>query len=175
MESPKRRWGVPLSRLKDENDISHILGAPAPVIHIHANNEEAIVGAMLKMQAEHWIFGHKMMVSGIINPRNVQDQVAVFGRRIPEPTEVQCINPDQDANKPLFSLDDAISENPRDVSANDDKKKHFKAVDDMSAKMKRILATKPDNGGLHFAAVDKMGRDVERILAKNPTAMLALS
>jgi hypothetical protein len=109
MESPQRRWGVPVTRLRDENDISRILGATAPVIHGLVTNEEpsiraAIIEALFEMKAEHRIFGDKKMVSGLINPRNVPDQIATFGKNLPDPTAVKAIDPHQDDYKPIFDF-----------------------------------------------------------------------
>jgi hypothetical protein len=109
MESPERCWGVPVSRLKDENDICHVLGASAPAIQIHAHKEEVIARVMQELGAENWVFGDMMMVSGVVNPRLVDDQVAVFGQKVPDPTEVQGIDPKRDANKPYFNVVDDIN------------------------------------------------------------------
>jgi hypothetical protein len=104
IKSPERLWGVPLSKANDEMGIFRALGGPMPVMHIHANNEKAIVKALFEMEAEHRIFGHEKMVSGLIDLRKIHNPAAILGYVPPPPTEVSAIDPDAGANEPYFDL-----------------------------------------------------------------------
>ena len=105
ISSPERKWGIPRNELTRSKDlIGRTIGWPTPVMHIHANNEPEIVQTLLEMEAERRKYGHGSMVSGVINPRNVPDQVAAFGQKIPEATLVRGIDLGEAANGPCFDL-----------------------------------------------------------------------
>ena len=75
-----------------------------PVMHIHANNEGAIIQALLEMEAGHRVFGHEKMVSGSISLKNIQNPEAVLGQKLPIPTSVTAIDTGQDGCEPYFDM-----------------------------------------------------------------------
>lgn len=103
ISSPERRWGVPLNKLNTANDLSHIFGGPVPVMHIHLNNEPAILAALLQMGVMYRKFGHYTMLSGVMNLKNAPNQEIMFGKKLPDATEVCGLNPVRNDSAPIFS------------------------------------------------------------------------
>ena len=129
ISSPERKWGMPRNELTRGKDlIGRALGWPVPVMHIHANNEPAIVQALLEMEAERRKYGHGNMVSGVINPRNVPDQVAAFGQKIPEATLVKGIDLGEAANEPCFDIASSLPSKPRTATLAPKKQRQTLAV-----------------------------------------------
>lgn len=110
-EISERQWGVP--RNKPDNDLSRVFGGPVPVMHIHGNNEPAILKALLEMEAAHRKYGHGNMVSGVMNLKNMSDPVATLGQKVPEATLVKGIDMGPAANEPYF---DVISKPEESIS-----------------------------------------------------------
>lgn len=101
-ETSERQWGIP--RNSSDNDLSHVFGGPVPVMHIHANNEPAIVKVLLEMEATHRKYGHGNMLSGVMNLKNVRDPLAILGQKVPEATLVKAIDLGDAANEPYFDI-----------------------------------------------------------------------
>lgn len=103
-EISDRKWGVPRDMQTDIANLSYALGQPVPVLHIHADKEPKIITALLDMGVTHRKFGHHTMLSGVIDVRNVRDQEAVFGQKLPTATTIQGIDPKQNMHRPQFEF-----------------------------------------------------------------------
>jgi hypothetical protein len=101
-EISDRQWGSP--RIRPANDLSAIFGGPVPVMHIHLNNERQILKSLLRMDAAYRKFGEYTMLSGLMRLKNVPNQELIFGHKLPDATQVDGIDPKQDANKPYFDI-----------------------------------------------------------------------
>jgi len=104
ISSPERRWGIPLNMLNTVNDLSHIFGGPVPVMHIHLNNEPTILAALLQMGLMHRKFGHYTMLSGVMNLKEAPHQEIMFGKKLPDATQVHGLNPMRSDSSPFFYL-----------------------------------------------------------------------
>jgi hypothetical protein len=80
-------------------------------MHIHLHQEGKIQKALLDMGADYRSFGEHTMLSGLMKFRRVADQIAAYGREIPEASEVEPLDPYRDKNNAYFAVVDEIKAN----------------------------------------------------------------
>ena len=104
IESPERCWGDPRDSRCDVNSLSHVFSWPMPVMHMHLFKERGIIQVLKEMGAAPRRYGSCNMVSGFINPREMPNQEALFGRMLPAPTSVSSIETRTTSSEPVCSF-----------------------------------------------------------------------
>lgn len=103
-EISNRKWGTPRNLIIEGRGQGFYALSPAPVMHIHLNNEKEILDSLLHIGAAYRKFGNHTMLSGIINPRKAPDHIAIFGQKLPEATQVRSVDPECIYEAPCFDV-----------------------------------------------------------------------